>query len=48
MPLGEFFTSSEFKRKKKREVMEIFLYEIEKLYCKQGLVVKGIVSHPKV
>ncbi|KAF3638030.1 hypothetical protein T459_04966 [Capsicum annuum] len=47
VPVGEFFTSNEFKRKKKREEIEIFLYETEKLDCKQGLVIKGIVIRPK-
>ncbi|MCD7448345.1 hypothetical protein HAX54_040791 [Datura stramonium] len=44
--VGELFTSNEFKRKKREEI-EIFLYETEKLNCKQGLVVKGIVIRPK-
>lgn len=48
MPVGEFFTISEPKRKTKREEIEIFLYETEKLNCKQGLVIKGIVIRPKV
>ncbi|XP_006362593.1 protein PHLOEM PROTEIN 2-LIKE A1-like isoform X2 [Solanum tuberosum] len=48
VPVGEFFTISEIKRKKKREEIEIFLYETEKLNCKQGLVIKGIVIRPKV
>ncbi|TMW95278.1 hypothetical protein EJD97_009147 [Solanum chilense] len=48
VPVGELFTMSELKRKKKREEIEIFLYETEKLNCKQGLVIKGIVIHPKV
>ncbi|XP_055803937.1 uncharacterized protein PHLOEM PROTEIN 2-LIKE A4-like [Solanum dulcamara] len=47
LTVGEFFTSSEFKRKKKREEIEFFLYETEKLNCKQGLVIKGIVIRPK-
>ncbi|WMV15363.1 hypothetical protein MTR67_008748 [Solanum verrucosum] len=48
VPVGEFFTISEIKRKKKREEIEIFLYETEKLNCKHGLVIKGIVICPKV
>lgn len=48
VPVGELFTISELKRKKKREEIEIFLYETEKLNCKQGLVIKGIVIRPKV
>lgn len=45
--VGEFFTSSAFKRKQKRKEIEIFLYETENLNCKQGLVIKGIVIRPK-
>lgn len=48
VPVGELFTISELKKKKKREEIEIFLYETEKLNCKQGLVIKGIVIRPKV